>query len=657
MAGRTCEADVDGLRLSRRRARRRPPARARRAGAVDRSLDRRQSARLSAARSRARRLDAAARTARRSPSSRRAAAERYGAPAEAGRRRPRLAGADPGAGATCAAGRGRPRSGRPTAAMPRLSPRRACGVTRGRFARRARRAATSRSSSIRTIPTAGSRSRADLLDLHARLAQRGGWLIVDEAFADFDGADESLAPGPARARRGRAALVRQDLWPRGPAARLRRRLAGHRAAAARGARPLAGQRAGDRDRRPGARRLRPGSRRCARGSARKRRGSMRCWRRAAGASSAGRGSSASPRAADADAGVSSACCCAGDSDPPLRRDARPPALRHSGRRKRIGSGSRRRSAADASKPRCPQASPCLRPAPGGTSDACQFATRASSRFPPARRSCRRSSRALLDGELIDGFPGRGRAARAGRRDDLRADPARRRGARRGAARGERAARASFCRASRRSAPSSRTTRRRSSSPTAEDAPRPGLPPAVGALDPPPHAGDARSRMGRRPCAARSAAPTPTALLFDGERAGAGRLDPRAGLCARRRSRGADRRHDHRGRRLAALEDARAGGLRPYWRITLDFLKIAFAHWPQWLAEHGLIDRAKRVALLVEAEITALASGAPARPDHHRRLDRRQPRDRRAHRGDRPQRAGRGRAARPRRCISTSAPGR
>lgn len=36
--------------------------------------------------------------------------------------------------------------------------------------------------------------RADLLDLHARLHPRGGILIVDEAFADFDGADETLEP-------------------------------------------------------------------------------------------------------------------------------------------------------------------------------------------------------------------------------------------------------------------------------------------------------------------------------------------------------------------------------------------------------------------------------------------------------------------------------
>ena len=36
--------------------------------------------------------------------------------------------------------------------------------------------------------------RDDLLELHESLDRRGGILIVDEAFADFDAADESLAP-------------------------------------------------------------------------------------------------------------------------------------------------------------------------------------------------------------------------------------------------------------------------------------------------------------------------------------------------------------------------------------------------------------------------------------------------------------------------------
>jgi len=51
----------------------------------------------------------------------------------------------------------------------------------------------------------------------------------------------------------------------------------------------------------------------------------------------------------------------------------------------------------------------------------------------------------------------------------------------------------------------------------------------------------------------------------------------------------------------------------YWRITLDFLKIAFAHWPAWLRENGLIDRAKRIALFVQAEINSLEAGARLGP--------------------------------------------
>src|SRR5271169_696477 len=52
---------------------------------------------------------------------------------------------------------------------------------------------------------------------------------------------------------------------------------------------------------------------------------------------------------------------------------------------------------------------------------------------------------------------------------------------------------------------------------------------------------------------------------------------------------------------------------PYWGITLNFLKIAFAHWPQWLTEHGLIDRTTRVALLIDDEIKALQDGARRGP--------------------------------------------
>ncbi len=52
---------------------------------------------------------------------------------------------------------------------------------------------------------------------------------------------------------------------------------------------------------------------------------------------------------------------------------------------------------------------------------------------------------------------------------------------------------------------------------------------------------------------------------------------------------------------------------PYWRITLDFLKIAFAHWPHWLEERGLVDRAKRISLLIRAEIGRLQAGAERGP--------------------------------------------
>src|SRR5579862_8919190 len=41
-------------------------------------------------------------------------------------------------------------------------------------------------------PTGHRFRRADLLDWHARLAARGGWLLIDEAFADADSV-ESLA--------------------------------------------------------------------------------------------------------------------------------------------------------------------------------------------------------------------------------------------------------------------------------------------------------------------------------------------------------------------------------------------------------------------------------------------------------------------------------
>src|SRR5271166_2199046 len=62
-----------------------------------------------------------------------------------------------------------------------------------------------------------------------------------------------------------------------------------------------------------------------------------------------------------------------------------------------------------------------------------------------------------------------------------------------------------------------------------------------------------------------------------------------------------------------IETLAPDGYDLYWGITLNFLKIAFAGWPEWLAEKNLIDRAKRIALLIDDEIKALEGGARRGP--------------------------------------------
>jgi ATP-dependent helicase/nuclease subunit B len=62
-----------------------------------------------------------------------------------------------------------------------------------------------------------------------------------------------------------------------------------------------------------------------------------------------------------------------------------------------------------------------------------------------------------------------------------------------------------------------------------------------------------------------------------------------------------------------LRDLAPGDFDAYWRITLDFLKIAIAQWPAWLAERGLVDQATRGALLVAQEVARLAAGAMKGP--------------------------------------------
>ena len=59
-----------------------------------------------------------------------------------------------------------------------------------------------------------------------------------------------------------------------------------------------------------------------------------------------------------------------------------------------------------------------------------------------------------------------------------------------------------------------------------------------------------------------------------------------------------------------LETIVADAFDPYWKITLDFLKIAVAAWPDWLVENGLADRASLAAALVDREIAALPEAGP-----------------------------------------------
>ena len=170
------------------------------------------------------------------------------------RRGPRLAGAHPGARrASCRMARSA-RWGRPMAVSQRPSPPRALASSK-RSGSRTWTPSTSRSWSIPTIRTGESRRAATCSTCIERLARRGGVLIVDEAFADFDGRGRASRQRCPRAARsclrsfGKAyglaglrlgfALASPDIVPS-----LRAALG-----------PVAGQRAGDRDRGSRARRF------------------------------------------------------------------------------------------------------------------------------------------------------------------------------------------------------------------------------------------------------------------------------------------------------------------------------------------------------------------------------------------------------------------
>ena len=210
-------------------------------------------------------------------------------------RRPRLAGADPDFGAQRPAGlrnrargdlprpcRGLRRGGRPVSRRDCLDALTEAGV-----------AIVVNPNN----PDGRSPAGAGLLDLGARLARRGAWLIVDEAFADFDGENESLAPvlpetGTVVLRSFGKAFGLAGSGSGSPSLRrTSRRSCGRRSAR--------GRSAGRRSRSAPARSpISNGLRRCGNVCPRTRRGSTRSSRRAAGAFSAGPGCFASrPRPA------------------------------------------------------------------------------------------------------------------------------------------------------------------------------------------------------------------------------------------------------------------------------------------------------------------------------------------------------------------------
>ena len=328
------------------------------------------------------------------------------------------------------------------------------------------------------------RQRADLLALHARLARRGGMLIVDEAFADFGGADETLEPAlPAS-----GAVVLRSFGKTYGLAGLRLGFAiaspdiAGRLRAALGPWPVSGPA------------IAIGSRALAdsdwldatpRASPRTERGSTPYWSGRAGASSAERVCFPSPRATDASEAFKR-LLAAGILTRPFA--GRPDRLRFgvpageealaTARGWRSEGQSLRLSRSRG--PHCGESVPCFRPAAAHKRRACPFARPASSRFPPASPFLPTLSRALLDGALIEGFPGAGGPlALADATIYVPTQRAAQRWPRRCSRRAARGA--SSCRASLRSALSSRTSRRPSPQ-AGRTRPRvPAPPAAVGAL--------------------------------------------------------------------------------------------------------------------------------------------------------------------------------
>ena len=465
--------------------------------------------------------------------------------------------------------------------------------------------------------------RRDLLALQAELAGRGGLLIVDEAFADFD-PGAGLAPilpasgtvalrsfgktfglaglrlGFAVASPDVAAPLRAALgpWPvSGPAIAI-------------GARALADfglARGGGR-------------------SPRRRRGAARCAacfrrlarRRRDAALPPGGAARRQPRLQAPDGRR--------NPDPPLRRPPRLAAIRPPGRGGALGpAGGRARRLTRTTRPgdSRPPWEPrvgvippsevhesCFRPKAAGQKGMPIRAPRVFT-IPPGVPFLPTLSRALLDGALIEGFPGvDGSLALA---DATIYVPTQRAAAALAEALVAASGRASLILP--RIAPLGAFEPDEPASfaeNAADEAPRPGPPPAVGALTRRHMLATLVRRWGQALRGAIRGADA-NGLAFDPREPALVAATPAEAYALA-------------GDLAALIDDMIIDKVDPkaldtlapqsydrYWGITLDFLKIAFAAWPDWLVEQGLIDRAARVAALVEAEVAGLASGARRGP--------------------------------------------
>ena len=320
----------------------------------------------------------------------------------------------------------------------------------------------------------------------------------------------------------------------------------------------------------------------------------------------------------------------------------PPAFGIPGRR-RVGSGSRRRRPPSYPPPKGPES--CFRPSAAGQIAMPIRAPRVFT-IPPGAPFLATLSRALVEGELIEGFPGPG-GPLALAEATIYVPTQRAATALAGALLEASGPEACSSRASPRSAPSNRRGRDVRRRHGRRDAVRAGAPPS--ASSPAGTRSPARRRWGEALRGAIRSADARRPLEFDAREPALVASTPSQAYALA-------------GDLAALIDDMIIEKVDPKALQTLEAgrrLRPLLAHHPR-LPQ----DRVRRLAAMARRarpdrprgprggdgrgrDLRARLGRAPPGADHHRRLDRRQPRHRRPDRRHRPGRAGRRGAARPR----------